>query len=106
MSDADSLWFTSGHRPTPTAVPERAGIEVWRLYDSQRRAIRCVLHDDSKMGAGWDVRVMAEAEPLYSQRCADRVGADVVARTLREETVRAGCTALPCGPESAAAPRR
>ena len=49
----------------------------------------CELRDDSKAGAGWDVMMLQDGEPLFS-RCIDERGARYVAESFKQDMVRAG----------------
>jgi hypothetical protein len=41
---------------------------------------------------GWDVMLLLDGEPVFSQRCVDERGARYVAESYRQDTVRAGWT--------------
>ena len=94
MSDepsADDIpWYAPGHHRV-AAPRERARVEVvWRLRHPDGRVQSCELCDDSKAGAGWDVRIVQDGETLFSRRCVDERGARYVAQSFRQDTVRAG----------------
>ena len=73
------------------AANEAAGEEVWRLRDpGTGRVQSCELRDDSKVGAGWDVLMLQDDEPLFSRRCVDERGARYVAQAFMQDTMRAG----------------
>jgi hypothetical protein len=103
MSDDASRWFTAGHQPKQVVRQKRVGHEVWQLRDKEGHVIRCELYDDTAVGAGWDVRLSAADHPIYSQRCADRVGAGVIAQALREDALRSGGIAFP--PQTGGSPK-
>jgi hypothetical protein len=50
----------------------------------------CELRDDSKVGAGWDVMVLEDGEPLFSRRCVDEKGARYVAESFKQDLLRTG----------------
>ena len=67
------------------------GEEVWRLRSPDGTRIQtCELRDDSKAGAGWDVMILQDGEPLFSRRCVDERGARYVAQSFKQDMVRAG----------------
>jgi hypothetical protein len=55
----------------------------------------CELRDDTKVGAGWDVLMLQDDEPLFSRRCVDERGARYVADSLKKETLSAGWVKAP-----------
>ena len=85
-------WFNRG---PSVGIPRQRqpGEEVWRLGHPDGRVQSCELRDDSKAGAGWDVMLLEDGEPLFSRRCADERGARYVAQSFKQDTVRAGWTA-------------
>ena len=83
------LRFRSCHLRSP-------GAEVWRLRDPVTGRVQsCELRDDSKVGAGWDVLMLQDDEPLFSRRCVDERGARYVAQCFKQDTLRAGWTEAP-----------
>ena len=52
----------------------------------------CELRDDSKAGAGWDVLLLENDEPLFSRRCAFESEARYVAKVFKQDTMRGGWT--------------
>ena len=50
----------------------------------------CELRDDSKAGAGWDVMMLQDGEPLFSRRSIDERGARYVAESFKRDTMPAG----------------
>jgi hypothetical protein len=76
--------------PAPPRQP-KPGEEVWRLHHAGRTQ-SCELRNDSKAGAGWDVMVLEDGEPLFSRRCADERSARFVAESFRQDLVRTGCS--------------
>ena len=49
----------------------RLGEEVWRLRDTTgRRAVVRATRPLPEAGAGWDVMLLENGEPLFSRRCA------------------------------------
>jgi hypothetical protein len=52
----------------------------------------CELRYDSKVGAGWDVLMLQDDEPLFSRRCVDERGARYVAESIKKDTLKAGWT--------------
>jgi len=59
---------------------------------ARRRVQTCELRNDSKAGAGWDVMVLEDGEPVFSRRCVDEKGARFVAESFRQDLVRTGWT--------------
>jgi hypothetical protein len=68
---SDESWFTHDHKPAGIPQVRRAGEVVWRLVDDRGCVQSCELHDDSRVGAGWDVLVLFDGEPTFSRRCPD-----------------------------------
>lgn len=69
---------------SPNAKPQAArvakpGEEVWRLQHADGRIQLCELRDNTPVGAGWDVMLIENEEPLFSRRCADESLARYVA---------------------------
>jgi len=60
------------------------------MRDTNDRVLSCELRDDSKSGAGWDVRTLEDGELLSSRRCADEKGARYVAESFKQDNVRDG----------------
>ena len=91
MPDPD--WFK---RPSIGILRQRQpGEEVWRLrHPTNGRVQSCELRDDSKAGAGWDVMILQDGEPLFSRRCVDERGARYVAQSFKQDTMRAGWVGL------------
>ena len=52
----------------------------------------CEIRDETAVGAGWDVLVLVNGEPLFSRRCVDDRQARYVAESLRQDNVRGGWT--------------
>ena len=48
----------------------RLGEEVWRLRDTTGGVQSCELRHNTQAGAGWDVMLLENGEPLFSRRCA------------------------------------
>jgi len=90
MNDDDPPFF-SPNRPPPAPRPPKPGEEVWQLRKGDHIQ-SCELRDDSKVGAGWDVMVLEDGEPLFSRRCADERGARFVAESFKQDLLRTGCT--------------
>jgi hypothetical protein len=94
MSDDDEIpWYA----PTPlnaqrVGIPRQRvrGEEVWRLRHPDGRVQTCELRDDSRDGAGWDVMVLENDEPLFSRRCVDERGARYVALSFKQDILRTG----------------
>ena len=83
-------WF---QRSSDVGVPRQRvpGHEAWRLRDPATGQVQsCEFRDDSKAGAGWDVMLLLDGEPVFSRRCVDERGARYVADSYRQDTVRAG----------------
>jgi hypothetical protein len=90
MSDDDPPFYAP-NRPAPSPRQPKPGEEVWRLQH-EGRVQWCELRDDSKVGAGWDVIVLEDGEPLISRRCVDEQGARYVAESFRQDLLRTGWT--------------
>jgi hypothetical protein len=87
MAD-DTPFYSPDRGPAPPRQP-KPGEEVWRLqHDGRVQA--CELRNDSKAGAGWDVMILEDGEPLFSRRCADERGARFVAESFRQDLLRTG----------------
>jgi hypothetical protein len=91
MSD-ETPWYASSHRRPGIPRQRRTGEEVWRLRHPDGRVQSCELHDDSAVGAGVDVMLLENGEPLLSRRCFSDEHARYVARALQRDTLRAGWT--------------
>ena len=68
----------------------RLGEAVWRLRCPDGRVQSCVLRDDSRASAGWDVMVLQDDEPLFSQRCPDEGHARFAAASVKQDLLRTG----------------
>lgn len=83
-------WF----QQTPeVGIPRQRqpGAEVWRLRSPDGGRVQtCELRDDSKAGAGWDVMLLLDGEPVFSQRCVDERGARYVAQSFKQDILRTG----------------
>jgi hypothetical protein len=68
----DDDWYKP--HPHRRALPPRQatpGEEAWRLCAPGGRVQSCELRDDSRAGAGWDVMLLENGEPLSSRRCSN-----------------------------------
>ena len=84
-------WFAPGHHSVGLPRQLQPSEEVWRLRDPGGvHVLSCELRDDSKAGAGWDVMMLQDGEPLFSRRCVDERGARYVAQSFKQDTARAG----------------
>ena len=92
MSD-DAPFYSPNCPPSAPRQP-KPGEEVWRLQHDGRVQF-CELRDDSKAGAGWDVMVLEDGEPLFSRRYVDERGARFVAESFRQDLLRTGWNAEP-----------
>jgi len=90
MSDDDPPFY-SPHRRPPAPRQPKPGEEVWRLRHTDR-VQSCELRDDSQTGAGWDVPVFENGDPLFSRRCGDERGARFVAESFTQALRRTGWT--------------
>jgi hypothetical protein len=88
---ADEKPFYSPNRPPPAPRQPRPGEQVWQLRKADH-VQACELRNDSKVGAGWDVLVLEDGEPLFSRRCVDERGARFVAESLKQDLLRNGWT--------------
>ena len=91
---SDDAPFYSPNRPPPAPRQPKPGEEVWRLQHDGR-VQTCELRDDSKAGAGWDVMILDDGEPLFSRRCVDEKGSRFVAESFRQDLLRIGWTEGP-----------
>ena len=54
------------------------------------------MRDDSRRaGAGWDVQILEDGEPLFSRRFVDERDARYVAESFRQDLLRTGWTEMP-----------
>jgi hypothetical protein len=84
----DPEWFQRSR--TPERPRQRTpGEEVWRLFH-RGHVQTCELRDDSTAGAGWDVLLLEDGEPLFLRRCAFESEARYVARAFKQDNLRGG----------------
>jgi hypothetical protein len=57
---SDKPWYAHDHKPPGVPRARRAGEVAWRLVDDGGHVQSCELHDDSRVGAGWDVMVLLD----------------------------------------------
>jgi hypothetical protein len=97
MADDDEIpWFAPGHHRVAIPRQRQPGEEIWRLRDPVTGRVQsCELRDDSTVGAGWDVLMVQDDEPLFSRRCVDERGARYVAECIKKDTLKAGWTEAP-----------
>jgi hypothetical protein len=94
MTDDGAPWFSPGHRIASITRQRRIGEAVWRLrHPDGGRTQTCEIRDDSAMGAGFDVMVLEDGEPLLCRRCLTLEHAWYVARALEQDTRRSGWVA-------------
>ena len=74
---------------TPPRQP-KPGEEIWRLRDAKGDVQSCELRNDSQAGAGWDVMLLENGEPLFSRRCVDERGARFVAQSFKQDLLITG----------------
>lgn len=81
------------HDPVRRGIPRQRNpaIEVWRLQ-RDGRVQSCELRDDSRAGAGSDVLMFEDGDPLFSRRCLDERGARYIAESFRKDLLRNGWT--------------
>jgi len=91
----DIPWFAPGHHRVGIPRQRQPGAEAWRLCHPDGRVQTCELRDESKAGAGWDVMILENGEPLFSRRCADERGARYVARSFKQDAMRTGWVVEP-----------
>jgi hypothetical protein len=77
------LWNAKGGGAR--AAPRRG---IWRLHRPDGRVQSCVLRDDSRADAGWDVMVLQNDEPPFSRRCPDEGHARFVAASTKKDLLR------------------
>ena len=64
---------------------------IWRLQSPEGDRVQtCEIRDDTKVGAGWDVLLLENDEPLFSRRCAFESEARYVTKVFKEDTMRGG----------------
>lgn len=90
MSD-EKPFYSPDREPRPPRQPQ-PGEQVWRLRNGDH-VQACELRNDERAGAGWDVMVLEDGEPLFSRRCANEHGARFVAESFRQDLIRTGWTA-------------
>jgi hypothetical protein len=76
--------------PRPAPRQPKPGEEVWRLQHPDGRVQSCELRDDSRAGAGWDLMILENDEPLFSRRCADEHEARYVAQAMKQDNISGG----------------
>jgi hypothetical protein len=87
----DDDWYKPHpHRLAPAPRQPKPGEEVWRLKGRDGRVQSCELRDDSRAGAGWDVMLLENGEPLFSRRCAREREARLVAEAAKGDLLRTG----------------
>jgi hypothetical protein len=74
-------------RPTQIRQP-KPGEEVWR--DGSGRVQSCELRNNAAAGAGWDVMLLENGEPLFSRQCANEAIARYVAEAAEKDLLRTG----------------
>jgi hypothetical protein len=87
---SDESWFTHDHQPAGIPRGRRTGEVVWRLVDDGGHVQSCELHDDSRVGAGWDVMVLLDEEPSFSRRRPDAASARFYASAIEQDAARCG----------------
>jgi hypothetical protein len=68
----------------------RPGEKVWRLRNAAGRVQSCELRDNTQAGAGWDLMLLENGEPVFSRRCADEGLARFVAASTKQDLLRTG----------------
>jgi hypothetical protein len=76
-------------RTTPAQKPRVPAEELWRLTRGGQVAT-CELLDDSREGAGWEVRVRHDGELLIGRRCLNEAEARYYGETFRQDYARSG----------------
>lgn len=77
----------------PKSAPRQPnpGQEVWRMRESHTGRVQlCELRNDAAVGAGWDVMLLEDGEPLFSRRCANEHEARYVAAAMKKDLLRTG----------------
>ncbi len=82
----------SGHRRAAADRTPREAEELWHLR-CDGALLCCELLDDSRAGAGYEVRLRKDDELIFGRRCGTRVEADDVAEAFRQDHLRTGWTA-------------
>ncbi|MGE3510544.1 MAG: hypothetical protein AB7N65_16860 [Vicinamibacterales bacterium] len=83
-----SEWYSPNYQPR-VGIPHRRkqGEEVWRV-ESAGRVQTCEVFDHTSAGAGFDVMLLIDREPVFSRRCANRAEADYVVKALHQDAAR------------------
>jgi hypothetical protein len=62
----------------------------WRLHHPEGRVQSCELRDNTRAGAGWDVMLLENGEPLFSRQCENETIARYVAEAAKQDLLRTG----------------
>src|SRR6185369_14668892 len=77
----------AGHVAPARVGSVRAGERVWQVVKDGRN-IACELHNELRLGAGWDVTIRQDGELSFSRRCADEGAARFVADALKQDQIK------------------
>jgi hypothetical protein len=83
-----ALQYDAPKAPPRQAKPGELLFEFYRERDHSRWLSE--LRDNSRAGAGWDVMMLENGEPLLSRRCVDERGARFVAASFKKDLLRTG----------------
>jgi hypothetical protein len=92
MSDTSPKNQRALQHNAPKAPPRqpKPGEEIWRLTHADGLVHTCELRDNSRVGAGWDVMLLEDGDPLFSRRCVDEAEARYVAQAFKRDTLHGG----------------
>jgi hypothetical protein len=76
-------------RPARKQVPRARGEELWRLSHGEKIA-PCELRDDTNVGAGFEVLIRHDDEPIIGRRCLNEAEARYYVETFRQDYARSG----------------
>lgn len=88
MNLSDELWSPPGRKVQPS-TPRPRGEELWRL-EQQGRVASCELRDDSRVGAGFEILVRHDDEPIIGRRCVSETEARYYANAFPQDYARSG----------------
>jgi hypothetical protein len=82
----------TGREPNAAMIDGNRTRTAWTRYQADR-VLRCELRDDTRVGAGVEVRIFEANALIDSQRCATEAAANSLADVFRERFERNGWTA-------------
>jgi len=90
MADGPPFYAPAHKQHGGIPRPRKPGEEVWRVRDADGHVHSCELGDHSNSGAGWDVHILIDGEPMFSRRCVDERDVRFVAESLRQDWMCCG----------------